>query len=112
MHGNAIRLAASGSFDNPRESPAFEILSLLQELGADYSYHDPLIPVAPSMRSWPGLPRLESTPLTAENLAGQHAVLLVTNHEQVDYDLVLEHAPLIVDTRGVYRRVHPNVVRA
>jgi UDP-N-acetyl-D-glucosamine dehydrogenase len=63
------------------------------------------------MRSWPDLPAMQSVELKAESLASSDAVILVTNHEKVDYEFVLEHAPLIVDTRGVYRDheqgVHP-----
>jgi UDP-N-acetyl-D-glucosamine dehydrogenase len=39
-------------------------------------------------------------------------VVLVTDHTAVDYRLVLEHAPLVVDTRGIYRQPHPKVVKA
>ena len=46
-----LGLAYKPDVADPRESPAFEILSQLHRLGADYSYHDPLIPVAPPMRS-------------------------------------------------------------
>ncbi len=55
---------------------------------------------------------MASVALTSEALACQDAVVLVTHHDEVDYDLVLEHAPLIVDTRGVYRQAHPRVIRA
>jgi len=51
-------------------------------------------------------------PLGADRLRACDAVLLVTDHRAVDYRLVLEHAPLIVDTRGVLRDVDPRVVRA
>jgi len=107
-----LGLAYKKDVADPRESPAFEILDRLLELGAVVSYHDPHIPQAPAMRSWPDLPPLTSQPLTAEVLAAQQAVMVVTDHTAVDYDLVLAHAPLIVDTRGVYRRPHPKVVKA
>jgi UDP-N-acetyl-D-glucosamine dehydrogenase len=97
---------------DPRESPAFELLDRLLALGAEVAYHDPLIPQAPAMRSWPDLPPLVSRPLTAELLAAQDAAVVVTDHSGVDYDLVLAHAPLIVDARGVYRAAHPKVVKA
>lgn len=99
-----LGLAYKRDVADPRESPAFELLSRLQTLGAEIGYHDPFIPHAPAMRSWPDLEPLESQPLTAETLAACDAVLVVTDHSDVDYELVLEHAPLIVDTRGVYRR--------
>jgi UDP-N-acetyl-D-glucosamine dehydrogenase len=107
-----LGLAYKKDVADPRESPAFEILSQLFELGAEISYHDPFIPVAPSMRSWKHLGELESKPLTKEVLASQDAVVLVTDHTDVDYDFVLEHAPLVIDTRGVYRQPGPKVIRA
>jgi UDP-N-acetyl-D-glucosamine dehydrogenase len=110
-HGKAVKgakvlilgLAYKPNIDDPRESPAFEIIHRLLKLGAEVSYHDPHIPVAPAMRSWPDLSPMTSVELTAKSLAVSDAVLLVTNHANVDYDLVLERAPLIIDTRGVFR---------
>ncbi|HEX6201327.1 MAG TPA: nucleotide sugar dehydrogenase, partial [Thermoanaerobaculia bacterium] len=95
-----LGLAYKKNVDDPRESPAFEVIDHLLELGARVSYHDPLIPRAPAMRTWPGLPRLESVALTAETLREADAVVVVTDHDGVDYDLVAEHAPLVIDTRG------------
>ena len=105
-----LGLAYKPNVADPRESPAFEVIDRLLDAEAVVSYHDPLIPTAPPMRTWSELPQLESQPLTAKLLAAQDAVLLITDHAQVDYDLVLEHAPLVVDTRGILRG--DNVVRA
>ena len=107
-----LGLAYKKDIDDPRESPSFELIELLRQRGAEVSYHDPHIPVAPPMRSWPDLPRLESQPLTPERLAAVDAVLVATDHTAVDYALVAESAPLIVDTRGVYRDPRPNVIKA
>jgi UDP-N-acetyl-D-glucosamine dehydrogenase len=107
-----LGIAYKKDIDDPRESPAFEVFDLLRRLGAALSYHDPHIPRMPSMRSWPQLPPMESLPLTPETLAAHDAVLIVTDHSVVDYDLVLAHAPLVVDTRGVYRNPHPKVIKA
>ncbi len=107
-----LGLAYKRNVADPRESPAFEILHRLSQLGAEVHYHDPHIPVAPRMRSWPHLAPLRSTPLTAESLATFDAVVLVTDHGDVDYDLVAAHAQLIIDTRGVLPRETPNLVRA
>ena len=62
------------------------------------------------MRTWAELPQLRSEPLTSELLAAQDAVLLITDHAQIDYEAVLEHATLVVDTRGVLQG--DKVVRA
>jgi UDP-N-acetyl-D-glucosamine dehydrogenase len=107
-----LGLAYKKDVADPRESPAFELIDQLLGLDAVVSYHDPHIPKAPGMRSWRHLPPLESVPLSAETLEASDAVLLVTDHTGVDYDLVLRHAPLVVDTRGVYRQGHEKVVRA
>ena len=107
-----IGLAYKRDIDDPRESPAFELIDRLIRLGAEVAYHDPHIPVAPRMRSWPDLPRMESVPLTAETVAAHDAVLVATDHTAVDWALVAAHAPLVVDTRGVFREPRPNVVKA
>jgi len=107
-----LGLAYKRDVGDPRESPAFEILSLLLDRGAEVGYHDPLIPRAPSMRTWRDLPALESRPLDEATLTAQDAVVLVTDHGGVDYDLVRRHSRLILDTRAVYPADAPNVVRA
>jgi UDP-N-acetyl-D-glucosamine dehydrogenase len=107
-----LGLAYKKDIDDPRESPAFEVIELLLRLGARVSYHDPHIPEAPRMRSWPDLPPMCSVPLSEAVLANQDAVLVITDHSAVDYDLVLRAAPLVIDTRGIYRKPHPSVVKA
>lgn len=107
-----LGLAYKPDIDDPRESPAFEVLDRLRSLGAKVEYHDPHIPIAPSMRTWPDLPALESVALDETILSTVDAVLVVTNHQAVDYELVRRHAPLVVDTRGVYRDEWPALVRA
>ncbi len=106
-----LGLAYKKDIDDPRESPSFEIIDGLLRLGADVSYHDPHIPVAPKMRSWPDLPPLTSTGLD-NGLEKYDAVVIVTDHSTIDYEHLLEHSRLIIDTRGVYRESHPNVVKA
>ena len=107
-----LGLAYKKDIDDPRESPSFELIDHLLRLGAEVTYHDPHIPVAPSMRSWPDLPPMRSVDLNEETLQSSDAVLIATDHSLVDYAMVLEHAPLIIDTRGVYREKHSNVVKA
>ncbi len=107
-----LGIAYKKNIDDPRESPAFEIIHLLLQLGAVVSYHDPYIPRSPAMRTWPDLSPLASVPLLPEFLQAQDAAVIVTDHESIDYDLVVSQVRLIVDTRGVYREPLPNVVRA
>jgi UDP-N-acetyl-D-glucosamine dehydrogenase len=107
-----LGLAYKKDIDDPRESPAFELMELLRSLGAELTYHDPHVPKAPRMRSWPNLPAMDSQPLTAELVSSHDAVMVVTDHTGVDYDLVLRNAKLIIDTRGVYREPRNNVIKA
>jgi UDP-N-acetyl-D-glucosamine dehydrogenase len=107
-----LGIAYKKDIDDPRESPAFELLHLLLHLGAKVSYHDPHIPEAPRMRSWPGLPTLCSQPLSEDLVRAHDAVVVVTDHTAVDYQMVLREARLIVDTRGVYRGAHEKVIKA
>jgi UDP-N-acetyl-D-glucosamine dehydrogenase len=107
-----IGLAYKKDVDDARESPAFEFIDGLLRLGAVVNYHDPHVPKAPRMRTWPDLPPMHSSPLTPETLAAQDAVVVITDHTAVDWDLVARHAPFVVDTRGVYRNGRGNVVRA
>jgi UDP-N-acetyl-D-glucosamine dehydrogenase len=107
-----IGLAYKKDIDDPRESPAFEIIDRLLILGAEVIYHDPHIPVAPAMRSWPDLPPMRSQPLSAELLAACDAVVIATGHTAVDYRLIAQHASLVIDTRGVYREERSGIVKA
>ncbi|HEV8629431.1 MAG TPA: nucleotide sugar dehydrogenase [Thermoanaerobaculia bacterium] len=107
-----LGMAYKRDVDDVRESPGFVILDLLTRLGAAVEYHDPLVPATPSMRHFPAYAGMRSLPLDAAMLAAQDAVVVVTNHSGVDYELVRRHAPLIVDTRGVYRGGDAHVVPA
>ncbi len=78
-----------------RESPALDVIELLRRQGSEVSYHDPFVPRLAQEGG-----DLESQPLTAELLASSHATVVITDHPQVDYGLVLEKARIIVDTRN------------
>ena len=82
-----------------RESPAVEIIEMLQKAGARVDYHDPHIPLLPKMRHHQL--ELSSVPLDG-SLAQYDAVVVVTDHAGVDYQAVAAAVPLIVDTRNVY----------
>jgi len=107
-----IGLAYKKDIDDPRESPAFELIELLLEHKAVVAYHDPHIPTAPAMRSWPELPPMKSVCLSSESLLRFDAVVIATDHTAVDWELVSRQAALVIDTRGVYRTPAPNIVKA
>jgi len=104
-----LGLAYKKNVADLRESPSVEIIEILTARGAEISYSDPHVPVFPSIRR--GRFDLASVTLTPETLKATHAALLLTNHAAFDYRLIADHAPLIVDTRGVFSPA-PNVVRA
>ena len=107
-----LGVAYKRDIDDYRESPAFEIMELLEGLGARVSYHDPHIPVVGRTRHHAGKAGMQSVPLTVEGLARHDAVVIVTDHAAVDYAMVAAHAKLIIDTRGTYPKGQANVVRA
>jgi UDP-N-acetyl-D-glucosamine dehydrogenase len=93
-----IGIAYKKDVDDPRESPAFEIMEELLELGAELSYHDPHIPKLPKMRKHDL--RMNSSALSADYLKAQDCVLIITDHSSVDWNLVLKSSRLIVDPRN------------
>jgi UDP-N-acetyl-D-glucosamine dehydrogenase len=112
-HGKPIRdsricllgMAYKKDVDDPRESPSFELLELLREAGADLTYNDPHVPRLPKMRHW-DVPAMTSSELTPEFLAAQDCVLISTDHSAYDHEFIVEHSPLVVDTRNATKNVH------
>jgi len=94
-----LGMAYKKDIDDVRESPALDVYELLEGRGAQVSYHDPHVP---SVRL-SGERAAHSTPLTADWLAEQDAVVIVTNHTAFDIDFILQHARLVVDTRNATR---------
>src|SRR5690554_3756712 len=104
-----LGLAYKKNIDDTRESPAVEIMALLEEKGADIAYSDPHVPVFPRKRDYHF--DLTSVPLTADTISGYDCIVIATDHDAFDYDALVYNAKLVVDTR---RRMHSgrNVVLA
>ena len=94
-----LGVAYKKDIDDIRESPAIDVIRLLDHRGAVVTFHDPHVPV---LRE-DGM-ELTSVPLSGETLAQSDCVIIVTDHSDVDYDLVARHAPIVVDTRRALRR--------
>ncbi|SHE49334.1 UDP-N-acetyl-D-glucosamine dehydrogenase [Microbulbifer donghaiensis] len=119
---NGIQKSVSGSkvlvlgaaykknVDDMRESPSVVLIEKLQALGANVSYSDPFVPNLPKMRAH-NL-EMSSIELSAETLSEHDCVLIATDHDEFDYQLILKHAKLIIDTRGRYVGGEEKVVRA
>ncbi len=116
-HGKALKgsavlvlgVAYKPDIDDLRESPALDVIGLLEQKGAHVKYHDPFIPHF----DHEGLAMTAVSDLMAEVRAAD-CVVIITNHKAYDYDAILENAKVIVDTRnalGDRGRTHPKVVR-
>ena len=105
-----LGIAYKKNVDDMRESPSVELMALLISRGAQVDYSDPHVPVFPKMRKYQF--ELKSVPASAENVPRYDLVLIATNHDAFDYEMIRERAKLIVDTRGVYRETAENIVRA
>jgi UDP-N-acetyl-D-glucosamine dehydrogenase len=97
-------MAYKKDVDDPRESPSFVLMERLLDQGAIVTYNDPHIPHLPKMRAHV-LPEMSSRALTPSYLAEQDCVLISTNHSSYDYDFIVEHSQLVVDTRNATGKV-------
>ena len=104
-----LGLAYKKNIDDTRESPAVEIMSLLEQRGAEVQYSDPHVPRFPRKRDYSF--DLASIGLTPSSLAEFDCVVLATDHDAFDYELLAKHASILVDTRGRFDK-RPNVVAA
>jgi UDP-N-acetyl-D-glucosamine dehydrogenase len=105
-----LGLSYKKNIDDVRESPSVVLMELLREKGANVQYSDPYNAKFPKMREHRF--DLESVPLTEENLLKADCVVISTNHDDFDYEMIRKYSKLIVDTRGVYRENYPNVIKA
>ena len=106
IHGEAVLilgLAYKPDIDDVRESPSFELIEKLQALGALVSYNDPHVPSTHKMRHHDL--KMTSVELSPETLAQYACVLIATNHSTYDWQMIADHANLIIDTRGAMRKV-------
>jgi len=105
-----LGIAYKKNIDDMRESPSVRLMELLRLKGALIDYSDPYLPVFPKMREH--YFDLKSIPISARSISAYDCILVATNHDLFDYELILKHANLIVDTRGVFTSHFSNVIRA
>jgi UDP-N-acetyl-D-glucosamine dehydrogenase len=99
-----LGVAYKKDVDDVRESPALEIMELLQDKGAVLSYSDPYIPRLHKMRAY-DFSNMSSVELTPDVLRRHDLALITTDHTNFDYQAIVDGAPLIVDTRNATRNV-------
>jgi len=104
---HVLGVAYKAGVNDIRESPALNVMKILADKGALLSYTDPYIPTVREE----GL-EFESVPLEAARMKAVDCVVILTAHREIDYDLVVRTAPLIVDTRNALQGCDaPNVIR-
>ncbi|MFA6078634.1 MAG: nucleotide sugar dehydrogenase [Candidatus Omnitrophota bacterium] len=104
----AIGAAYKKDVKDLRESPALEIIELLKQKGTHVSYYDPYLPYL----KMDGID-LKSVKLTKDELKKADCVVIITDHSNVDYDLIAENSKLVVDTRNTLKNIknRKNIVR-
>ena len=96
-----LGVAYKQDIDDYRESPALHVMDALRKMGADISFYDPYVPeYRQGGETYRGIPAL-----TADVLASADLVMVTTAHQNVDYDFVAAHAPLILDTKNAMKNV-------
>ena len=100
-----LGLAYKPNIDDVRESPSFELIEQLTDLGAKVDYSDPHVAQTHTMRKYDL--KMQSVPISPSMLASYDAAIVSTHHAAFDWPLITEHSKLIVDTRGVLRSI-PN----
>lgn len=105
-----LGIAYKANVDDMRESPAVELMEILRAKGAEVAYSDPHVPNFPAMREHHFA--LSSVEIDEGTLGTYDAVLLATDHNCFDYELIAKEARLIIDTRGRYRSPEDKIVKA
>jgi UDP-N-acetyl-D-glucosamine dehydrogenase len=105
-----LGIAYKKNVDDMRESPAVTIMEHLRAEGGLVSYSDPHVTIFPKMRNHTF--ELKSIELTPENIRTFDCVILTTDHDCFDYDLIGANARLLVDTRGKFRNRFTNLINA
>ena len=106
VHGSRVLvlgLAYKPDVDDVRESPSFELIEKLEELGAKVDYNDPHVAKTHKMRHYDL--QMHSVPLTPQSLQSYDCVMIATHHAVYDWQMIADNAKLIVDTRGAMRNV-------
>jgi UDP-N-acetyl-D-glucosamine dehydrogenase len=103
-------VAYKRDIDDMRESPALDVMGLLDGKGANVSYVDPFVAEVHG-REWSGKRDLKSVPASRGSFGEYDCIVIITDHKSFDYDAMVAEASLIVDTRNAIRKPAPHVFR-
>ena len=102
-----IGVAYKKNVNDVRESPALDVMKLLENDGAELSFYDPYV----SFVRLNGNRMMGMETLTKETLNNSDAVIIMTDHDQIDFQFVLENSNLIIDSRNVITKDHSHVIK-
>ena len=102
-----IGVAYKKNVNDVRESPALDVMKLLKNDGAELSFYDPYV----SFVGLNGNRMMGIETLTKETLNNSDAIVIMTDHDQIDFQFVVENSNLIIDSRNVIKNDHPNVIK-
>jgi len=105
-----IGLSYKKDIDDMRESPSLVLLKLLEDGGANVDYHDSYLPEIPESREYIKFVGKKSVELNPTSLKNYDAVLISTNHSDIDYNLIAENALLVIDTRNAMKNISGNAI--
>lgn len=103
-----LGLAYKKNINDCRESPAFEIIKILEKERAIVDYSDPFFPKIPKLRNFNFKDR-KSIKLNSKNINKYDAIILVTDHDKFNYDFIEKNSKLIIDTRHIFNKKSKNV---
>ena len=98
-----LGVAYKKNVDDYRESPALVLMNKLSQKKIDFDYYDPYVKMINNSRSLKKISKLKSIKLNYKNISSYHLVVLITDHDLIDYSKLQKYSKLILDTRGVYK---------
>jgi UDP-N-acetyl-D-glucosamine dehydrogenase len=101
-----VGLAYKKNVDDTRESPALKVIEMLEKRGAQVEYYDPFVAEVPLTREHPEYAGRQSIAFTKSVISAFDAVMICTDHDNVDYASLVAWSRLIVDTRNACGRLN------
>ena len=98
-----VGIAYKPNIDDMRESPSLALMELLKERGAEFDFYDPYVQAVPKTREHAEFTGMQSIAWDVEVIKKYDAVLISTNHDNIDWRALVENAKLIVDTRNAMK---------
>ncbi len=109
-----VGMAYKNNIDDIRESPSLTLASMLLRKKAKVSYHDEYIPLIPDVKGFSELSGMKSVKLTKQKIESFDAILIITDHSYINFEMIAKHSKLIIDTRNSMLGIETsaNVVKA